>query len=150
MLLIRSHRVYLFEKCIIVRCNKFDGSDLGGEIAMWFWWFMLVCDLLTPIVMIITGRMMWKHCPKQINSLMGYRTALYEEYGYMEICQRLLRTALLENWICYDSSLRSDAYSVLSERRGNNWNRWNHSCDDSSDYFTCINFSDRECIEKIL
>lgn len=42
---------------------------------MWFWWFMLVCDLLTPIVMIITGRMMRKHCPKQINSLMGYRTA---------------------------------------------------------------------------
>ena len=52
MRLIRSHRVYLFEKCIIVRYNKFDGSDLGGEIAMWFWWFMLVCDLLTPIVLV--------------------------------------------------------------------------------------------------
>lgn len=70
MRLIRSHRAYLFEKCMIVRYKKFDELDLGGEIAMWFWWFMLVCDLLTPIVMIIAGRMMWKHCPKQINSLM--------------------------------------------------------------------------------
>ena len=42
---------------------------------MWFWWFMLLCDLLIPVVMLIAGRMMWKHCPKNINSVMGYRTA---------------------------------------------------------------------------
>lgn len=24
--------------------------------------------------MIIAGRMMWKHCPKEINSILGYRT----------------------------------------------------------------------------
>ena len=41
---------------------------------MWFWWFMLLCDMLVPIVMVIVGRMMWKHCPKHINSLVGYRT----------------------------------------------------------------------------
>ena len=36
---------------------------------MWFWWFMLICDLLIPITMLIGGRMMWKHCPKRINIL---------------------------------------------------------------------------------
>ena len=42
---------------------------------MEFWWFMLICDMLIPIVMIIVGRMMWKHCPKSINGMLGYRTA---------------------------------------------------------------------------
>ena len=41
---------------------------------MWFWWFILICDCLIPAIMIIAGRMMWKHCPKNINSLIGYRT----------------------------------------------------------------------------
>lgn len=41
---------------------------------MWFWWFMLVCSVLIPIIMIIAGRMMWKHCPKKINYVYGYRT----------------------------------------------------------------------------
>lgn len=42
---------------------------------MWFWWFIFCCDLLMPILMIICGRMMWKHPPKNINGLLGYRTA---------------------------------------------------------------------------
>lgn len=41
---------------------------------MWFWWFMLISNLLTPIIMIVGGRIMWKHTPKQINGLIGYRT----------------------------------------------------------------------------
>ena len=41
---------------------------------MWFWWFMLICDLIVPVVMVIGGRMMWKHCPKHINGMSGYRT----------------------------------------------------------------------------
>ena len=41
---------------------------------MWFWWFMLCCDLMIPIAMIIFGRMMWKHPPKKINGIIGYRT----------------------------------------------------------------------------
>ena len=41
---------------------------------MWFWWFMVICDLLLPIIMLITGRMMWKHYPKEINGVLGYRT----------------------------------------------------------------------------
>lgn len=42
---------------------------------MWFWWFMFCCDILIPVTMIACGRMMWKHCPKNINGLMGYRTS---------------------------------------------------------------------------
>lgn len=42
---------------------------------MWFWWFMLICDSIIPVVMIVAGRMMWKHCPKDINGIIGYRTS---------------------------------------------------------------------------
>ena len=41
---------------------------------MWFWWFMLICNLWLPVIMIVAGRMMWKHCPKDINGIYGYRT----------------------------------------------------------------------------
>lgn len=42
---------------------------------MWFWWFMFICDLLIPLLMIFAGRMMWKHTPKNINGAIGYRTS---------------------------------------------------------------------------
>ena len=42
---------------------------------MWFRWFMLICDILVPMIMMIAGRMMWKHPPKNINVIIGYRTA---------------------------------------------------------------------------
>ncbi len=41
---------------------------------MWFWWFILICDCVIPITMILGGRIMWKHCPNQINGMVGYRT----------------------------------------------------------------------------
>ena len=41
---------------------------------MWFWWFMFVCNLLIPVLMIVCGKMMWKHSPKNINGIIGYRT----------------------------------------------------------------------------
>lgn len=41
---------------------------------MWFWLFMLACDLMIPVIMIVGGRMMWKHCPGTINGVYGYRT----------------------------------------------------------------------------
>ena len=41
---------------------------------MWFWWFMFAFDLLIPALMIIFGKMMWKHPPKTINGIIGYRT----------------------------------------------------------------------------
>lgn len=37
-------------------------------------WFIFACDLLIPIMMIWFGRIMWKHTPKDINYIFGYRT----------------------------------------------------------------------------
>lgn len=42
---------------------------------MWFWWFILAFDLLIPLMMIVIGRLTWKHPPKEINALIGYRTS---------------------------------------------------------------------------
>ncbi len=41
---------------------------------MEFWLLMFSCDLLIPLIMIVCGRWMWKHCPKTINEYVGYRT----------------------------------------------------------------------------
>lgn len=41
---------------------------------MWFWWFLFLRNLLAPCLLIICGWMMWKHCPKEINGVVGYRT----------------------------------------------------------------------------
>lgn len=43
-------------------------------MVTWFWWFLFVCNLIVPVTMIGSGRMMWKHCPREINGLLGYRT----------------------------------------------------------------------------
>ncbi len=42
---------------------------------MWFWWFMFVCNMVCSLAMIIGGWSMWKHCPKKINGLCGYRSS---------------------------------------------------------------------------
>ena len=41
---------------------------------MRFWWYMLVCNMLIPAVMIVAGRLMWKRGPKTVNGFIGYRT----------------------------------------------------------------------------
>jgi uncharacterized membrane protein len=41
---------------------------------MWFWWYLFVCNVFIPVLMIGFGRMMWKHPPKNINGIIGYRT----------------------------------------------------------------------------
>lgn len=41
---------------------------------MWFWWMMFVFNLFIPVLMIVIGRMMWKHFPEDINDSFGYRT----------------------------------------------------------------------------
>ena len=41
---------------------------------MWFWWFLLICDLFVPAIMIIAGIWMRKHYPRKINGVFGYRT----------------------------------------------------------------------------
>lgn len=41
---------------------------------MWVWWFMFFSNLIIPVILIVSGRIMWKHCPKDINNAIGYRT----------------------------------------------------------------------------
>ena len=41
---------------------------------MWFWWFIVICNLIVPIIMIVVGKIMSVHCPKEINGIIGYRT----------------------------------------------------------------------------
>ena len=47
-----------------------------GRIKMniGFWVFMLVCALITPAIMVITGIIFTKRPPKEINDLYGYHT----------------------------------------------------------------------------
>lgn len=42
---------------------------------MGFWIFMLVVNLMIPVVMIGFGRYFMKTAPREINTLFGYRTA---------------------------------------------------------------------------
>lgn len=41
---------------------------------MGFWIFMFICNTIIPAMMVIFGRVMWKHPPKKINGVYGYRT----------------------------------------------------------------------------
>ena len=41
---------------------------------MGFWIFMLVMDLLFPVIMIVMGRYFMKTSPEEINYIFGYRT----------------------------------------------------------------------------
>ena len=41
---------------------------------MGIWWLLFVCNLLIPIIMILVGYWMWKHCSPNINLMFGYRT----------------------------------------------------------------------------
>ena len=43
---------------------------------MGFWIFMLIFDLLVPLMMIGIGRIFMKRPPKEINYLLGYRTSM--------------------------------------------------------------------------
>ena len=39
------------------------------------WWICFGISLIIPAVLALAGLLSWKHCPKKINSLVGYRTA---------------------------------------------------------------------------
>ena len=41
---------------------------------MGFWIYMFICNTIIPAMMVIFGRVMWKHPPKKINGVYGYRT----------------------------------------------------------------------------
>lgn len=42
---------------------------------MVFFMTMFVCNLLIPLVMLIGGYFMYKHPPKKISGIIGYRTS---------------------------------------------------------------------------
>ncbi len=46
------------------------------EEMMGFWVFMIVADMVMPLLMVIMGRVFVKHPPKTINNVYGYRTVL--------------------------------------------------------------------------
>lgn len=39
-----------------------------------FYIAMFLCNVLMPLLMILSGYMMYKHAPKEINNCIGYRT----------------------------------------------------------------------------
>ena len=41
---------------------------------MSFWLSMTACVCIVPLIQIVAGFMMYKHCPKKINNFIGYRT----------------------------------------------------------------------------
>ena len=43
---------------------------------MEFYIFLFLCNLLIPLIMLIAGYSMYKNPPKEINGLVGYRTAM--------------------------------------------------------------------------
>ncbi|WP_295139364.1 SdpI family protein [uncultured Catenibacterium sp.] len=49
-----------------------DIRQMQKEVYLMYALFL--CNLLIPVVVIVTGRIMWKHYPKNINGLVGYRT----------------------------------------------------------------------------
>lgn len=49
---------------------------LIGGMAMGFWIFMLIMDLLIPLTMIGFGHLFEKKAPKNINDAFGYRTSM--------------------------------------------------------------------------
>ena len=48
-----------------------DIRQMQKEVYLMY--VLFLCNLLIPVVVIVTGRIMWKH-PKNINGLVGYRT----------------------------------------------------------------------------
>ena len=43
---------------------------------MWFFITMFICNLLIPLIMLIGGYFIYKKPPKEINSVIGYRTKM--------------------------------------------------------------------------
>lgn len=44
-------------------------------MSLWFWFFMVISNLIVPLLMIGVGRMMMINPPKTINRVFGYRTS---------------------------------------------------------------------------
>ena len=51
-------------------------NNIQGGIIMGFWIFMLIMDLLTPLLMLGFGSLCLKRAPREINFIYGYRTTM--------------------------------------------------------------------------
>jgi len=51
-----------------------SGSIWKGVSSMGFWFFMMICELIIPVFMIVFGSLFKKNPPKEINNTFGYRT----------------------------------------------------------------------------
>lgn len=81
--------------------------------------FMAGCCLLVPAIVLIAGRIMWKHPPQEINAILGYRISLsmknqdtwafahdycgrlWWKIGWILLAATLL--ALIPLWSCSDT-----------------------------------------------
>ena len=43
---------------------------------MWFWFFMLFCNMILPVIMVLCGLMFAKTDPGEVNDYFGYRTKM--------------------------------------------------------------------------
>lgn len=43
---------------------------------MGFWLFLLICNMLIPVIMIVFGKVFENNAPKKINHFCGYRTTM--------------------------------------------------------------------------
>ena len=67
----------LYGGCIrIFFHDMFKVHAIEGGIAMRFWIFILLMDLLIPLTMIGFGRYFLENAPKEINAIFGYRTTM--------------------------------------------------------------------------
>ena len=82
---------------------------------------LFICNLLIPVVVIVTGRIMWKHYPKNINGLVGYRTTL--------------------------SMKNMDTWKFANEYCGRLYD-FSYLCTIAMYYSNCIHYSNRTCFKK--
>lgn len=85
---------------------------------IWFWIFMLICLLLTPLTMLLIGRSFKNHPPKEINGIYGYRTKRSrqseEAWEFAHIyCGKIWQTAGMIMLPFFGSSVNTTAIAGL-------------------------------------
>lgn len=74
--------------------------------------------------------------------------SFHEEYGYMEICTRILRETLVEDRMVRDCTICFDTYSAIPQRQEYNRNCRGDSYDNAMYCIDGIDLFNRESFEK--
>ena len=99
--------------------------------------------------MVVGGRMMWKHCPKHINGMLGYRTTRSRKnmdtwkfaHDYCgKLWWKIGWVMIIPSALVHIPLYHSDE-NTIGVAGGN-------PCNNSMYYFDCINLSDRASFEK--